>query len=178
MRIMSGGTFPASTSGRLSFEHSYSFSQGGPVESGVLPFPVDASAPFEVARWSVAPGKANDLDVHVSREVWLVISGEGHVTWADQSTTIKAGDAIAFDTKIPHQVCNVGSEPLRVFSVYWKQADRGPDDVGRSTRETQEQAQQSQARALQAEAELSPARARQDQAVSRPGMGGHSFHDT
>ena len=69
------------------------------------------------------PGKANDVDVHVSREVWLVISGEGTVSWADQSASIAAGDAIAFDTKVRHQIGNSGSEALRVFSVYWRQAD-------------------------------------------------------
>jgi mannose-6-phosphate isomerase-like protein (cupin superfamily) len=61
----------------------------------------------------------------VSREVWLVISGAGRVSWADQTATLRAGEAIAFDTKVPHQVQNIGSEPLKVFSVYWKQADRG-----------------------------------------------------
>lgn len=111
---------PASTSGEISFEYSYSFSEGGPVESGTLPFPHNAPAPFEVARWSVMPGQANDVDVHVSREVWLVISGEGTVTWADQSARIAAGDAIAFDTKVRHQIRNTGSEVLRVFSVYWR----------------------------------------------------------
>jgi mannose-6-phosphate isomerase-like protein (cupin superfamily) len=123
---MSNEAPAASTSGMLSFEYSYSFSEGGRVESGTLPFPHYAPAPFEVARWSVAPGKANDLDTHLSREVWLVISGEGRLKWRDQSVTIRAGDAVAFDTKVPHQVHNTGSEPLRVFSVYWKQADLGP----------------------------------------------------
>jgi mannose-6-phosphate isomerase-like protein (cupin superfamily) len=127
---MSSETSAASTSGQLSFEYWYSFSEGGPVESGTLPFAHHAPAPFEVARWMVAPGKANDLDMHASREVWLVISGEGHVRWADQSTKITAGDAIAFDATVAHQVRNTGSEPLRVFSVYWKQADRGPHDHG------------------------------------------------
>jgi mannose-6-phosphate isomerase-like protein (cupin superfamily) len=120
----------ALTSGPVSFEYSYSFSEGGPVESGTLPFPQNAPAPFEVARWSIMPGQANDLDQHVSREVWLVISGEGCVTWGGQTTTVSAGHAIAFDTKVPHQVRNTGREPLHVFSVYWKQPDRGPDGGG------------------------------------------------
>jgi mannose-6-phosphate isomerase-like protein (cupin superfamily) len=123
---MNSETSAASTSGPLSFKDSYSFSEGGQVEDATLPFPGGAPAPFEVARWTVAPGNANDLDSHMSREVWLVISGEGNVTWADQSTTIKAGEAIAFETKVPHQVRNTGTEPLRVFSVYWKQANHGP----------------------------------------------------
>jgi mannose-6-phosphate isomerase-like protein (cupin superfamily) len=123
---MTPETPAAPTSGQVSFDYSYSFSEGGPVESGTLPFPRHAPAAFEVARWSVTPGHANDLDAHVSREVWLVISGEGRVTWDDQSATTVAGDAIAFDTKVPHQVRNTGAGPLRVFSVYWKQPNRRP----------------------------------------------------
>lgn len=123
---MTTETPAASTSGPVSFGYSYSFSEGGPVDSGTLPFPRHAPAPFEVARWSVMPGDANDLDTHVSREVWLVISGEGIVTWGNQSATIKAGDAVAFDTKVPHQARSTGPGPLRVFSVYWKQPDHGP----------------------------------------------------
>ena len=53
--MMRGETAP-SASGRLSFEHWYAFSEGGPVEAASLPFPADAAAPFEVARWMVAPG--------------------------------------------------------------------------------------------------------------------------
>jgi len=124
---MNSETSAAPTSGLLSFEDWYSFSAGGPVESGALPF---ARAPFEVARWMVAPGEANDLDMHASREVWLVISGEGRVSWADQSATIRAGDAIAFDAKVAHQVRNTGSEPLRAFSVFWKQAGHSPVTAG------------------------------------------------
>jgi mannose-6-phosphate isomerase-like protein (cupin superfamily) len=123
---MSSETSEAPTSGLLSFDYWYSFSEGGPVESGALPFAHYAPAPFEVARWVVAPGKANDLDMHAAREVWLVISGEGHVSWADQSATIRAGDAIAFDATVAHQVRNTGPEPLRVFSVYWKQPGHSP----------------------------------------------------
>jgi mannose-6-phosphate isomerase-like protein (cupin superfamily) len=123
---MSSETFAAAASGPLSFENSYSFSEGGQVEAATLPFPPGVPAPFEVARWSVGPGSANDLDTHVSREVWLVISGEGRVAWADQSTTVRAGEAIAFDARVPHQVRNTGTEPLHVFSVYWKQAAPGP----------------------------------------------------
>jgi mannose-6-phosphate isomerase-like protein (cupin superfamily) len=123
---MTTETPAASASGPVSFGYSYSFSEGGPVESGPLPFPRHAPAPFEVARWSVMPGNANDLDMHVSREVWLVISGEGIVTWGNQSATIMAGDAVAFDAKVSHQAHSTGTEPLRVFSVYWKQPDHGP----------------------------------------------------
>ncbi len=111
----------APTSGLLTFSHDYNFADGGPVEAGRIPYPADAPAPFEVARWSVSPGTTNDLDVHLSREIWLVVAGTGEVTWADCATRLKAGDAIAFDSRVPHQVVNDGDEDLTVFSVFWKQ---------------------------------------------------------
>jgi len=123
---MTTETPDAATSGQVSFEFSYSFSDGGPVESGSLPFPRHAPAPFEVARWSVEQGSANDLDTHVSREVWLIISGEGLATWGDQSASVRAGDAVAFDTGVPHQMRNTGPGPLQVFSVYWQPPASGP----------------------------------------------------
>lgn len=106
-------------SGALSFALDYLFEQGGRVEVGTMPYPRDTPAPFEVARWSVAPGTANDLDRHRSREVWLVIAGTGLVTFADQTLRIHPGDALAFETEVPHQVYNDGEESLRVFSAYW-----------------------------------------------------------
>jgi mannose-6-phosphate isomerase-like protein (cupin superfamily) len=109
------------TGGKALFAFDYAFAEGGRVEVAALPLPANNPAPFDVARWSIAPGTSNDLDVHISREVWLVASGRGTVTWADRSTTtIETGDAMAFETQVPHQVRNDGEIPLTVFSVYWK----------------------------------------------------------
>jgi mannose-6-phosphate isomerase-like protein (cupin superfamily) len=108
-------------SGPLTFALDYRFTEGGPVEAASLPFPLDAPAPFEIARWSVAPGTANDLDCHRSREIWLVISGTGVVTFADRTVRIQSGDAIAFESRTSHQVYNDGDQDLQVFSAYWLQ---------------------------------------------------------
>ena len=89
----------ANTSGPLTFSFDYSFEQGGPVEAAILPYPERARAPFEVARWSVAPGTFNDLDTHRSREVWFIIAGSGTVTFADQVHRVQQGEAIAFDSE-------------------------------------------------------------------------------
>jgi mannose-6-phosphate isomerase-like protein (cupin superfamily) len=35
---------------------------------------------------------------------------------------VKAGDVLAFDSQVPHQLWNDGDEPLVVFSVFWKPA--------------------------------------------------------
>ncbi|MET8233524.1 cupin domain-containing protein [Micromonospora sp. NPDC005298] len=115
-------TDPAITSGVATFEHWYDFTEGGPVHRALLPFPSTAPAPFEVARWSVAPNTSNDLDVHRSREVWIIVSGTGTVTFADRTDVLRAGDVVAFDSTVPHRIRNDGPEPLLAVSVYWLQA--------------------------------------------------------
>lgn len=116
-------TSPALTSGPVPFDPWYAFAEGGPVERALLPFPSTAPAPFEVARWSVAPGTANDLDVHRSREVWVMVAGTGTLTWADQSTLLRAGDVVAFESHVPHQIRNDGPEALHAISIYWLPAE-------------------------------------------------------
>ncbi|MEV2242377.1 cupin domain-containing protein [Micromonospora sp. NPDC049891] len=116
-------TSRAVTSGPVRFEPWYAFAEGGPVERALLPFPSTAPAPFEVARWSVAPGTANDLDVHRSREIWVVVAGTGTLTWADRSARLRAGDVVAFDSQVPHQIRNDGPDPLLAVSVYWLPQD-------------------------------------------------------
>ncbi|MBY8875416.1 cupin domain-containing protein [Micromonospora sp. PLK6-60] len=112
-------TNPALTSGPVTFDPWYAFAEGGPVHRGRLPFPPADPAPFEVARWSVAPGTANDLDVHRSRELWIVVSGTGTLTWADRSTALRAGDVVAFDSEVPHQLRNAGPDKFHAVSVFW-----------------------------------------------------------
>lgn len=112
----------AITSGVVTFDHWYDFTEGGPVHRALLPFPVTAPAPFEVARWSVAANTSNDLDVHRSREVWIIVSGVGTLTYADQARVLRAGDVAAFDSGVPHQIRNDGPDPLLAVSVYWLQA--------------------------------------------------------
>jgi mannose-6-phosphate isomerase-like protein (cupin superfamily) len=76
-----------------------------------------------MARWSVAPGTSNDLDVHRSREIWIIVSGTGTLTWGDQSTVLREGDVAAFESQVPHQIRNNGLDTLIAVSVYWIQAN-------------------------------------------------------
>ncbi|MFG2048116.1 cupin domain-containing protein [Micromonospora sp. NPDC048935] len=112
-------TNSAPTSGPVDFAHWYDFAEGGPVHRGLLPYPSAAPAPFEVARWSVAPNTSNDLDVHRSREVWIIVSGTGTLTFGDQTSVLRSGDVAAFDSRVPHQIRNDGPDPLLAVSVYW-----------------------------------------------------------
>jgi mannose-6-phosphate isomerase-like protein (cupin superfamily) len=108
----------AESSGPVQFRFEYAFAEGEPVEAGGMRFAADAAAPFELARWTVEPGTASDSDSHDAREVWLVIAGQGRVTWAGDEKRLRAGEAIAFDSRVPHRIVNDGEYPLRVFSVY------------------------------------------------------------
>lgn len=117
---------PAACSGPARLHHWYDFREGGPVDRVLLPFPVSRPAPFDMARWSVAPGTSNDLDVHRSREVWIVVSGTGTVRWADQCADVHAGDVVAFESTVPHRITNNGPDIFRAVSVYWIQL--GQDD--------------------------------------------------
>ncbi|TDB70403.1 cupin domain-containing protein [Micromonospora sp. KC721] len=112
-------TSQATTSGPVPFEPWYTFAEGGPVHRALLPFPATAPAPFEMARWTVAPQTSNDLDVHRSREVWVVVAGTGMLTWTDRTTVLNAGDVVAFESHVPHQIRNDGPDPLVAISVYW-----------------------------------------------------------
>ncbi|MFG1915384.1 cupin domain-containing protein [Micromonospora sp. NPDC048898] len=109
----------ALTSGPVAFAHSYDFAEGGPVHLALLPFPSAAPAPFEVARWSVAPSTSSDVDVHRSREVWIIVSGTGTLTFGDRTSVLRSGDVVAFDSGVQHQIRNDGPEPLLAVSVYW-----------------------------------------------------------
>ncbi|MEK8109502.1 cupin domain-containing protein [Micromonospora sp. M12] len=93
--------------------------RGRPCAPRAAAVPVDGARPFEVARWSVAPNTSNDLDVHRSREVWIIVSGTGTLTFADQTDVLRAGDVAAFDSRVPHQIRNDGPDPLLAISVYW-----------------------------------------------------------
>jgi mannose-6-phosphate isomerase-like protein (cupin superfamily) len=117
-------------SGLVTFQHAYSFAEGGPVEEGRVPGEPDRLLPFEVARWHIEPGTSNDLDVHRSHEMWLLMEGEGELTLDQQHLRISSGDAVMMDSQAPHRVRNIGRQPLHVFSVYWPPEGRGNQRLG------------------------------------------------
>jgi mannose-6-phosphate isomerase-like protein (cupin superfamily) len=105
------------------FQPWYQFAEGGPVEQATLPFPALQPAAIEVARWIVAAGTANHVDVHNSREVWVVVSGQATVTWGEgHKRRTGPCDVMAFDSRTPHQLRNDGDEALVAVSVYWLDA--------------------------------------------------------
>ncbi|MGC5052392.1 SidA/IucD/PvdA family monooxygenase [Micromonospora sp. DT48] len=92
---------------------------GMSVEMAVLPGSDIRPVPFHSSRWEVPPGAVSDLDVHEVEEIWMVGSGRGRLVSDDDAIDVAPGDMVFMPSKVPHQVVNTGTEPLRIFSVWW-----------------------------------------------------------
>jgi mannose-6-phosphate isomerase-like protein (cupin superfamily) len=78
----------------------------------------------------VEPGTANDLDVHRSREVWIVIDGNAKAVWGDgHAMELAPGDVVAFESLTPHQLVNDGPISFVAASVFWIDQNRH-EDIG------------------------------------------------
>lgn len=76
--------------------------------------------PFRYSRFTVAPGRTSNRDQHEVLEVWVVLSGQGKLTYEEGEFQIIAGDVVHFRSNKVHQVRNEGSDDLSVFSFWWK----------------------------------------------------------
>jgi mannose-6-phosphate isomerase-like protein (cupin superfamily) len=54
---------------------------------------------------------------HEGEECGIILAGRLEVTVADQTATLKAGDAYYFRSSQPHQFRNPGSEPCELISA-------------------------------------------------------------
>jgi transcriptional regulator with XRE-family HTH domain len=61
---------------------------------------------------------------HSGREYGLVLSGRLEVTVGFETTVLRAGDSVSFDSTTPHRLRNVGDEPVTgVWVVVGRRAD-------------------------------------------------------
>jgi mannose-6-phosphate isomerase-like protein (cupin superfamily) len=88
------------------------------VSTGATPGAADW--PFEASRFEVPPGRTNELDVHDVAELWLVRTGTGTVRSGDTTLDVGPGEMVYLPSRVPHRVTNTGTQPLRLFSVWWK----------------------------------------------------------
>jgi mannose-6-phosphate isomerase-like protein (cupin superfamily) len=73
-----------------------------PRRAGESSVPEICTGPFELAKWTVAPGTANDHDVHRSREVSIVVAGAAIVVLDDNKTTrLQHGYIMALESRTP-----------------------------------------------------------------------------
>lgn len=72
---------------------------------------------LEVWSQSIVPGSATPPHRHDCEEVVLVLAGEGTVTMAGESRTVRQGDTLILPANVLHQIINTGSAPLRTLAA-------------------------------------------------------------
>jgi mannose-6-phosphate isomerase-like protein (cupin superfamily) len=102
----------------------------GPVLGLLLPLlGGEPAAGFKMSFWSLTPGLWTDWDQHDVLEVWLVAGGSGTVWREDDPTAVSVGDAVFMPSRTRHRLHNDGTEPMRLFSVWWPAPSTAGSDV-------------------------------------------------
>ncbi|AQW31772.1 cupin domain-containing protein (plasmid) [Ralstonia syzygii subsp. celebesensis] len=78
-----------------------------------------AGATFEASRFEVAVGGFSPPEKHPEREIWMIAAGSGRLYYRGEVTDVQSGDCLTFDPNVEHSVHNTGTEPMRIFSVWW-----------------------------------------------------------
>jgi mannose-6-phosphate isomerase-like protein (cupin superfamily) len=103
---------------KLGNKASYRISEAIVVEDFVMPqLPSDMSS-FGASRFSVPIGERTPVDVHASREFWLIRSGFGELLYAGDTFEVEAGDVVYFEPQHTHSIYNNGDRELEIFSVW------------------------------------------------------------
>ncbi|MQA25161.1 MAG: cupin domain-containing protein [Micromonosporaceae bacterium] len=105
---------------RIAYQAPEPHDSGMVVEEVAEATPGSEKWPFLASRFEVPPGATSERDVHDVSELWLVRSGSGVVAFGDTVMDVGPGEMVFFDSRVPHQITNTGSEQLRLFSVWWQ----------------------------------------------------------
>ncbi|KFX28557.1 cupin domain-containing protein [Ralstonia solanacearum] len=108
---------------RLAFQAPQVSETGLSVEAIDLDF-LGAVATFEASRFEVAVGGFSPPEKHPEREIWMIAAGSGRLDYRGEVTEVRSGDCLTFDPDVEHSVHNTGTEPMRIFSVWW--TERAP----------------------------------------------------
>lgn len=100
------------------------FSEEEKIANGVIVQPLNftlnkAHPPFKAAYFQVFPGCITPLDQHEVEETWIVLKGNGLLTFEENSYLITENDMLYFPSFKKHQVCNTSNEVLLICSLYW-----------------------------------------------------------
>ena len=85
---------------------------------GVLVAGTEPPDVVELWDWTLGPGDRHESEAHISgtKELIQVLTGTMTVTLADDTVTLKAGDALSFPGDVAHTYANDGARPAR-FSL-------------------------------------------------------------
>lgn len=77
-------------------------------------------APFKASRFTVEPGCASPPDSHSVHEIWMVAQGHGELLYDNKASLIGPSEVLYFEPPKIHQVRNLGTDTMIVFSIWWK----------------------------------------------------------
>lgn len=66
----------------------------------------------------VPPGGRTGVHAHAGDEHHVILSGRWRMTQGDHVVELGAGDYLAWDPSVPHDVENIGDEPGRMLVIY------------------------------------------------------------
>ena len=79
---------------------------------------IHSNGNHQVKTLTVEPGQRLSYQTHEHRsEYWVIVSGQGTVTFNDQDAPCQVGDAFVIDKGDAHRIANTGSEPLVFIEV-------------------------------------------------------------
>jgi transcriptional regulator with XRE-family HTH domain len=74
----------------------------------------------------IPPGSRTepDMQTHDGYEWLYVLSGRLRLLLGDQDLVLTPGEAVEFDTRVPHWFCGIGAEPVELLSLFGAQGER------------------------------------------------------
>lgn len=105
----------------------------GPASATVTEVDAGTSRDLRILEVAVSPGGSTGVHAHHGDEHHLVLAGRWRLTQGDHVVELGAGDYLAWDPTIPHDVECLGPEEGRMLMIYpRRRGDRsgGPSVVG------------------------------------------------
>ncbi len=75
--------------------------------------------PFQGGRFRLEPGSTSALDTHEDRECWLVVSGQGVLSYGAEKVRVSGGDFLYFEPHMSHRIHNDQDEDLMIYTIWW-----------------------------------------------------------
>jgi transcriptional regulator with XRE-family HTH domain len=99
----------------------------GPGGSLITEVDAGTSRDMCILEVSVPPGAATGTHAHQGDEHHVVLAGRWRLTQGDHTVDLEAGDYLAWDPTVPHDVENIGDEEGRMLVIYPRSGrDRTP----------------------------------------------------
>ena len=106
---------------KAEFDEELIMGDGILLENAAINEAVDRFTPFMFSRFTIEPGKDTGVDQHAAKEMWVIGTGQGILTYDGAVSDVKKGDFLLFDSHKQHSIRNTGIETLEIYSVWWSE---------------------------------------------------------